>query len=142
MANQYGRNYRIKVKPAGGAAGVVIGGETGFNMKRSSQEQDISDKDGGIYGSTSYGQQKISFSVSGNTKLPDAGYSAIYAASKANPPEIDIEIDDVGTTRYAGRVAVGNFSQDHPTNGPVTFTFDMMNVGAPDTDALDAEAGA
>lgn len=141
MPNQYGRDYRIKVGDGQQAeAYTLIGGETGFNMKRASQEQDISDKDGGIYGSTSYGQQKISFSVSGNTKLPDPGYSAIYAASKASPPEIDIEITNGAIVKYKGRVAVGNFSQDHPTNGPVTFTFDMMNVGAPVTDALDAVA--
>lgn len=137
--NEYGKDYRIFIGDGQQTEGYLpIGGETSFDWKRSSQEQDISDKDGGIYGSTSYGQQKINFSVSGNLKLPDAGFEAAFDASKASPPEIDIQVKKGAVIKFAGRVALGNFSATFPTNGPATYSFDMVNIGAPTTDDLGA----
>ena len=85
MANEFGNDWRVAIKS--GAGFIPIGGETSLDWKRSSQEQDISDKDSGVYGATSYGQQKITFAVAGNLKLPDAGFAAAEAASKSSPTE-------------------------------------------------------
>ncbi len=138
MANEFGKDWRIRAKPAGGGASVAIGGETSFDWRRTSQEQDLSDKDSGIYGATSYGNQRINFAVSGNLKLPDPGLAAIVAASKLSPPQIEIEVVKADVVKFAGVVAIGNFSGTFPATGPATYSFDMANAAAPTVDDLTA----
>jgi predicted secreted protein len=133
---EFGLDYRIAVDDAH----ILIGGEISFDWKRSSQEIDISTKDDGIYGSTSYGQQKISFSVSGNLKLPDAGFAALFAASKERPPHIAWQVVKGAIVKYEGIVAIGNFSSTAGKDGPVTYAFDATNVGTPTVDDLGATA--
>lgn len=142
MSNQYGKEYRICIGDAqAGTEGFdPLAGETGFSFRRSSQEIDLSDKDSGAYGSGSYGQQRITISPSGNLKLPDAAFSRLFAASKAVPPEINIQIKHGAIIKYHGRIGIGNFSAEFPTQGAVTFSCDFSNVGAPIVDALDATA--
>jgi hypothetical protein len=72
MGTERGLDWRIQIGDGGGPEVFTnIGGEISFDWKRSSEEIDESTKDDGIYGSTSYGQQKIMISVNGNLKLPD-----------------------------------------------------------------------
>lgn len=139
MGTERGLDWRIQI--GDGATPEVftnIGGEISFDWKRSSQEQDESTKDDGIYGSSSFGQQKITFSVNGNVKLPDAGLEAAFAASKASPPEVNVKVVKGAIVKYAGLVAIGNFSSSFPKDGSATYSFDMVNVGAPTTDDLGA----
>ena len=141
MSNEYGKNWRLAI--GDGAVPEVftpIGGETSLSFTRSSQEQDISDKDTGIYGASSYGQQKIAFKVSGNLKLPDAGLEAVIDASKDNPPEVMIQLKKGGIIKYHGKVAIGNLSTEFPTVGPATYSADMANAGVPIVDDLGAAA--
>jgi hypothetical protein len=139
MGTERGLDWRIKIGDGGGPeAFVIIGGEISFDWKRTSEEIDESTKDDGIYGSTSYGQQKIMISANGNLKLPDTGIEAAAAASKASPPEVNVEIVKGSTVKFAGKIAIGNFSTNHDKKGPVTWSFDMVNVGAPTTDNLGA----
>lgn len=140
MANEFGADWRINVKSGSGF--IPIGGETSLDWKRSSAEQDISDKDSGIYGATSYGQQKLTFSVAGNVKLPDAGFSAAEAASKASPPQIEVQIKKGAVIKFHGLVAVGNFSAQFPKEGPATYSLDMANAAAPIIDNFSAVANA
>ena len=72
-------------------------------------------------------------------KLPDAGLVALEAASKATPPHIEIEIKKGEVTRFAGMVAVGNFSADFPL-GTATWSAEMVNAAVPTTDHLTASA--
>ncbi|MFZ3485284.1 phage tail tube protein [Sphingomonas sp. 3-13AW] len=130
MATEQGRDTRVKIKS--GAAFVPIGGETTFSYKRNSADLDTSDKDGG---KGTYGQTNISISVSGNLKLPDPGLVALEAASKANPPEVEVEISKGGVTRFQGLVAVGNFSAEFPV-GVATWSADMKNADTPEIDNL------
>lgn len=139
MATERGADWRIEVKGTGDDYDP-IGGEISFDWSRSSNEIDESTKDDGQYGSTSYGQQKISFRVNGNVKLPDPGLSAISAVSKASPPETIIRVTKGSIVKYEGAVAVGNFSSTHPKDGPVTYSFDMANKGAPTVDNFAATA--
>jgi predicted secreted protein len=139
MGTERGLDWRIQIGDGGGPEVFTnIGGEISFDWKRTSEELDESTKDDGIYGSTSYGQQKISISVNGNLKLPDTGLEAASTAAKASPPEVNVKIVKGATTKFAGKVAIGNFSTSHNKTGPVTYSFDMMNVGAPTTDNLGA----
>jgi predicted secreted protein len=139
MANEQGKDYRVHIKTASGPdVFTAIGGETNLSWKRSSQEQDQSDKDTGIYGASTYGQQKISFAVSGNLKLPDAGFSAANTASKASPPEIEIQVKKGAVIKFQGKVAIGNFSAEFPTTGPATYSYDMANADVPSVDNLAA----
>ena len=137
MPNEFGKDWRVHIK-TGGNAFTPIGGETSLSWKRSSAEQDISDKDSGVYGATSYGQQKINFTVGGNLKLPDAGFSAAETASKASPPQVEVKIMKGATVKYQGLIAIGNFSAEFPKDGPATYSLDMANAAAPTTDNLSA----
>jgi len=141
MANEQGKDWRLYIK-TGSNAFTAVGGETSLSWKRASGENDISDKDSGIYGATMYGQQKISFTVAGNLKLPDAGFSAAEAASKASPPQIEVQIRKGATIKYQGQVGIGNFSADFPKEGPATYSFDMANAAAPTVDNLSAADAA
>lgn len=139
MGTEYGKDWRIKI--GDGAVPEVftpIGGETSFDWKRSSQEIDLSDKDSGVYGSSSYGQQKITISVSGNVKLPDVGLEKAADVAKSAPPEVTVQITKGATVKFEGLVGVGNFSTSHGKDGPVTYSFDLSNIGAPTTDDLGA----
>jgi predicted secreted protein len=140
MANEFGNDWRVAIKS--GAGFIPIGGETSLDWKRSSQEQDISDKDSGVYGATSYGQQKITFAVAGNLKLPDAGFAAAEAASKSSPPQVEVQIKKGDVIKYHGLIAIGNFSASFPKDAPATFSMDMANAAAPIVDAFTAVAGA
>jgi predicted secreted protein len=136
---EMGKDWRIQIgDDSDPVVYSPIGGETTFDWKRSSQEIDLSSKDDGIYGSTTYGQQKITFSVSGNLKLPDVGLLAAEAASKASPPQAPIKVVKGAIVKFAGVVAIGNFSVTAGKDGAVTYTFDASNVGAPDTDDIGA----
>lgn len=137
--NEFGKDWRVNVK-TGPEVFTPIGGETTLEWRRSSQEQDLSDKDSGIYGATSYGQQRVNLAVSGNLKLPDAGLQAAETASKASPPQVEVKVMKGAVVKFHGMVAVGNFSASFPQTGPATFSFDMANAAAPIIDALGAEA--
>jgi predicted secreted protein len=142
MANEFGKDWRVHFK-TGASTFVAIGGETSLSWTRSSAEQDISDKDSGVYGATSYGQQKIAFKVAGNLKLPDAGFTAADTASKASPPQTEVKIMKGTVVKYQGLVAIGNFSAEFPKEGPATYSFDLANAAAPTIDNISAaDAGA
>ncbi|WP_030540556.1 phage tail tube protein [Sphingobium sp. DC-2] len=137
--NEYGKDWRVCIGDGEDPeVFTALGGETGFSFRRASAEIDLSDKSSGSYGSTGYGQQKLTISVSGNLKLPDAAFSALFAASKASPPEINVQIKKGSVVKFHGLVGVGNFSSEHPQTGAVTFSCDMANIGAPIVDDLTA----
>ena len=141
MANEYGKDWRVCIGDGAQAeAFVALGGETSFSFRRSSEEIDLSDKDSGAYGSTGYGQQKITISVSGNLKLPDASFSKLSTGSKASPPETNVQIKKGTIIKFHGKVGIGNFSSEHARNGPVTYSVDLSNIGTPIVDDLTATA--
>jgi predicted secreted protein len=137
MANEHGKEWRVCIK-TGDNAFTPLSGETSHSFRRSSAEIDLSDKDSGIYGGGTYGNQRITVSVSGNLKLPDAAFAALFAASKTSPPEIEVQIRKGEVVKYQAVSGVGNFSHEAPNSGPVTFSCDLSNVGAPSVDDLGA----
>jgi predicted secreted protein len=139
MGVEYGKDWRIKIGDGGGTEVFdAIGGEGSFDWARASDEIDLSSKDDGIYKSTGYGQQAITFSISGKVKLPDAGLERADTVSKSSPPEVNIQVVKGAVIKFEGRVAIGNFSCSFPSDGPATYSFAMKNVGAPVTDDLGA----
>ena len=139
MGTEHGKDWRVQIEDAGNPGTFVpVGGEISFDWKRTSAEIDESTKDDGNYGSTSYGQQKITLSMNGNVKLPDAGLELASDVSKTNPPETVVRIVRGATVKFECFVGIGNFSTAHPKDGPVTYSFDMANKGAPDVDDLGA----
>lgn len=140
MASEYGKDWRVCIgngEPENETF-TPIGGETSHSFRRSSAEIDLSDKDSGAYGSGSYGLQRITIAVSGNLKLPDPAFAKLFAAGKATPPEINVQIKKGNVIKFHGRVGVGNFSSEAPQTGPVTFSCDLANIGAPIVDDLGA----
>jgi hypothetical protein len=122
MGTERGLDWRVQI--GDGATPEVftdIGGEISFDWKRSSEEIDESTKDDGIYGSSTFGQQKITISVNGNVKLPDTALEAAATASKASPPQVNVKLVKGAIVKFAGLVAIGNFSCSFPKSGPATY---------------------
>lgn len=139
MGSERGLDYRLQI--GDGATPEVftnIGGEVSFEWKRSSEEIDESTKDDGMYGSSTFGQQKITISANGNVKLPDTGLESVSDTAKSSPPEATLKIVKGTTVKFSGKVAIGNFSSTFPKSGPATYSFDAVNVGAPTVDDLGA----
>lgn len=129
MGTEQGRDTRLYVNIA--ETFTKIGGETNHSYSADSPAIDTSDKDGG---SGSFGQRTIKIGVSGNTKIPDAGLEALYAASKANPPHVEVQIKYTdGSIRFQGLVAVGSFKVDRPI-GVSTWSAELTNAANPTVD--------
>lgn len=139
MANQFGKEYRIYVGDGDEEDEVftAIGGETSFSYQANTPDIDLTDKDGA---KTSYGTRSHKFALKGNLKLPDVGFSALYAASKASPPHVNIQVKRGAVIKWQGLVAVGNMNYDADTNGPIPFTADLSNADTPVVDNLVAAA--
>lgn len=138
MANEYGKDWRIKVKV--GSDFEFLGGEGSWDFKRQSDSIDLSSKDDGSYKSMSFGQQAITISVNGNVKLPDEGLEAIFDIAKAAPPEIEIQLVKGAIIKYHGLMGVGNQGNAGPKDGAVTYSFDFTACAAPTVDDLGATA--
>lgn len=135
--HRYGKNYRLKVDTGGGTF-VAVGGEMSLQRKSSSDKIDFSSKDDGSYKTSGYGQKEITVSASGNLKLPDTGFAALYAAQAADVPEIEVQIvntltDDVVFQCVMG---IGNYSDSFATNGPVPWSCDLTTASAPTVDDM------
>lgn len=113
-----------------------LGGEKSFDWNQASNDVDTSDKDGP---SGVFIPGRISFSAQGNVKLPSAGFSAAYAASKSGNP-IDLKVMKGAIVRYAGKVTIGNFKASYPNDGSVTYSFDMANADQPTVNDLTVTA--
>lgn len=136
---ELGSDYRIFVSDGATPPNFTsIAGETQFDWQRQSKEIDGSTKDDGVYGSTGFGQQTLTFDVSGMLKLPDPGLTRVNSVAKSSPPNVVMRVMKGNIKKYEGLVAIGNFSTTHQRDENVTWKFTAKNVGAPTVDALDA----
>ncbi len=141
MANEYGKDWRIKIGDgAATEAFDFLGGEGSWDFKRSSDSIDLSSKDDGAYKAQGWGQQAITISVTGNVKLPDDGLERVVDQSKASPPELNIQIVKGAIVKFHGRVGIGNVSMTGGKDGPVTYSLDFSAVAAPTVDDVAATA--
>lgn len=139
MGTLQGKDIRARIKTGPDADDFVnLGGETSVSWRRQSQEIDISDKDSGAYGGSTYGQQKVTVSVSGNVKLPDIGLEKAFNTSKTSPPEGELQIVRGATVLFQSAVGIGNFSIEGGKDSPATYSFDATNTVAPTIDDLGA----
>jgi hypothetical protein len=140
MGVEYGKDWRLKIGDGDPVAETFsfIGGEGSLDWKRTSDKIDLSSKEDGVYKSSGWGQQDISFSVSGKLRLPDTGLERAFDISKTSPPEVNIQVVKGAVVKFACRVGIGNFSNTFATDGPATYSFDMSNIGAPTVDDLGA----
>ncbi len=137
--NEYGKNWRIYI--SNGATPPVfspIGGEGSWSKRSSSDSIDLSSKDDGQIKAQGWGQQTVTFSVQGKVKLPDTGLEEAYDVSKADVPEVEIQLRKGAAIKWQGEVGVGNFSLEGANNAPVTYSFDLTAVTAPTVDDLAA----
>ena len=137
--NEYGEDVRVEIDDGTGTF-IPIAGETGYDFKRSGSDIDDSDKDGGAYGSGSFGQQKLTLSMTGNVKLPDPGFTRAFAVSKMRPPHTGVKLMKGEVVKYQGVCAIGPISTTGKNNATVDYSFDATNRGQPAVDALDAVA--
>lgn len=135
--HQYGRLWRIYISDGAVVpAFSPIGGEGSWSKKVSTDSVDFASKDDGKIKAKGWGQQEVMFSVQGKVKLPDVGLEKAYLVSNADVPEIEIQLKNGANIVWQGFVGIGNFSMDGPSNGPVSYNFDMSAVAAPSADDL------
>lgn len=141
MGYELGKDWRIHVGDGGGSEVFsALGGEGEFSFSRSTQEIDLSTKDDSDYALSDYGLQKITFSVSGNVKLPNTGLERMLDVSKSTSKRVNIQVKDGSIVKYAGEVAVGNVTITAGKGGAVGYSFAMTASTAPTTDDMGATA--
>jgi hypothetical protein len=113
---------------------ATLGGEKNWDFNPESNDVDTSDKDGP---SGVFVPGRIKCTISGNVKLPDAGFSAVMAAAKSGD-YINAKLQKGTIAKFASLVSVGNPKISGPTDGTVTFSFDLSNAAVADVYAIDA----
>lgn len=137
--SEYGKDWRVYIGDGGSTEAFnPVGGETSVDWTRTSDEIDLSSKDDGIYKSSGYGQQAVSFRISGNVKLPDPGLQRASDVSKLSPPQVNVQIRKGAIIKYQGPVGIGNFSTSFPKQGAATYSYDLKATAAPTIDNLGA----
>ena len=139
MAIEFGKNWRLKIGDGEASEAFdAIGGEGGLDWTRQSKEIDTGSKDTGQYGTMGYGRQTVSFRVSGKLTLPDTGLERADEIAKSATPEVNVRVEKSGVVKFAGLMAIGNFSCTFPDDEVCTYSFDMKTAEAPTTDNLPA----
>jgi predicted secreted protein len=134
---EFGKDWRLQFGDGQATeAFVTLAGEKGFSWKIGSNDVDTSDKDGPA-GVLIPG--RITFSVKGNVKLPDAGMTRVYAAVKSGAI-VNMKALKGTVVKYSGPVTIGNFSADFDSDGPAPYSFDMANAATPSVNDLGATA--
>lgn len=139
MAYELGTVWRIHVGDgAGSETFSLLGGEGSFEWSRSSDSIDYSSKDSAVYKFGTYGAHTMTFNVSGKVELPDTGLERIDDVQKASTKEVNVQIKKGSIVKFAGKVAIGNFSISAADAQAVTYSFNMMLADTPTTDDLGA----
>lgn len=142
---QLGKNFRLKISDgAATPAWLSIAGEQKVSRKSSSDSIDISSKDDGAYKASTFGQKTVTLSVNGVTKIPDAGYTRLYAVQKLSPPTTDFQIVNTITNEivFQGSMSVGNFSDEYDQKSGVTWSTDLTLSAAPTIDIVPTGTGS
>lgn len=141
MAYELGTTWRIHVGDgAGSEVFSALGGEGSFEWQRSSDSIDFSTKDSAIYKPMNYGAHSIMFNVSGKVELPDTALERINTVQKSTTKTCNIQIKKGSIIKYAGEVAIGNFSASAADGQPVTYSFNMVASDVPTTDNIGASS--
>ncbi|NOW44103.1 putative secreted protein [Novosphingobium sp. SG751A] len=137
--HQLGKDYRVKISDgAGTPAFLTIAGEQKVSRKSSSDAIDTSSKDDGAYKTGTYGQKTISLSVNGITKIPDPGYTRLYAVQKLALPEVEVQLVNTITDEvvFQAVMGVGNFADDYDQKTGATWSPDLTLAAAPTIDIV------
>lgn len=141
MAYELGKDWRIAIGDGESSEAFdLIGGEGSFDWTRQSQEIDLGTKDDSDYALGDFGITRITFNVSGKLKLPDDGLERAFAVSKSASKRVNWQVKKNSVIKYAGQVAIGNFSMSAPTEGPATYSFTAIASAVPTTDNIGASA--
>ncbi|HWU03171.1 MAG TPA: phage tail tube protein [Novosphingobium sp.] len=136
---QQGKDFRIKVSDgAATPAFLIIAGEQKTSRKGSSDSIDTTSKDDGTYKTSGFGQKSITASINGVTKLPDAGYSRLYAVQKMAVPVAEFQFVSTltGEVFFQAMMSVGNFSDDYDQKNGASWSFDLTLAAAPTIDKV------
>lgn len=133
---QLGKDVRLTVEDPGAPNTYIpVGGEGRLSFQASPDTIDGASKDDGNYKVEYYGQQKISITLSGKTKLPDDGLAALDEASKTNAG-INVKIVKGATVLFHGDMTVGNRQADWDNAQAATYSFSLGLAAAPTVDSL------
>ena len=136
---QMGKDTRLEVSDGTATPNYLpIAGEQKLSRKSTSKEIDTGSKDDGIYETGSYGQKTVGISANGITKLPDAGYSRVYAVQKMAVPNTSFRMVNTLTNEvmFEAVMSVGNFNDDYDKDQGTTWSFDLKLAQAPVTDIV------
>ena len=139
-ALKLGKNYRLQVGDgAGTEVFTSILGEQSLIMKTNPDQIPADSKDDGDYKARYYGQQEVTISVSGVTKIPDVALSRLDTQRKVLGSTVNIQIVDTAASnavKWLGSVSVGSFTANFENKSAVSYQFELAANAAPTTDTL------
>lgn len=136
---QLGKDTRLKIGDGQATeAFLVLGGEAKLSVSRSPDTIDASSKDDGNYKVEMFGQMKVSMTVSGKVKLPDAGLARADAVAKSGGTTNVKVVDSKGvpTDRWVCLMSIGNLQIDYDDQQAASYSFTLSAAAAPTTDNL------
>lgn len=137
--HQLGKNFRLMISDGTATPNFVpIAGEQKVSRKSSSDSIDTSSKDDGSYKTGTFGQKTISIAANGVTKIPDAGYTRLYAVQKLAVPETEFQIVNTVNDEivFHATMGVGNFSDDYDQKTGATWSVDLALAATPIVDIV------
>lgn len=145
MAKKLGHEYKVFVgdgnTPTEGF--TEIAGQTGLTRDGSTNLIDQSSKTTGQIAIQAPGRKTLTFTVTGNTELPDTnGLEAVYEQQKVypqDPANYQVRVAPFGDTDvvFQGSMYVSNFSMDDPDQDNSTWSFQITCADPPDIDLLE-----
>ncbi|MDT0149981.1 phage tail protein [Priestia aryabhattai] len=121
-----GVNVLLKAAVAGDK--VVIGGQSGATLNRSTNIIEVTSKDGGNWAESLAGVKSWSVECEGFLVLNDAGLEALETAWE-DGEEVEVELEYNGTV-YTGQALISDFPNEFPQDDAVTFSLSMTGTGA------------
>lgn len=142
--HQLGKNFRLMISDGSATPNYLpIAGEQKVSRKSSSDAIDTSSKDDGSYKTGTFGQKTVSIAANGVTKIPDAGYTRLYAVQKQPVPETEFQIVNSITNEivFQATMGVGNFSDEYDQKSGATWSVDLTLATTPTIDIVPTGTG-
>lgn len=132
MATVRGMDVLVSIKS--GLEYVVVGGQRGATLNRSSEAIDVTNKVNGGWKENVAGFKEWSVDCDGLYVVDDAGYAALEAAFNTSD-EVELKIAS-GSLVYVGKAIITDFPIEAPYDDIATYSISFTGTGAlADTEA-------
>lgn len=126
MATVRGMDVLVSIKS--GLEHIVVGGQRGATLNRSSEAIDVTNKVNGGWKESVAGFKEWSVDCDGLYVVDDAGYEALEAAFNASE-EVELKIAS-GNLVYVGKAIITDFPIEAPYDDIATYSISFTGTGA------------